>query len=765
MKVLYAASAGLGSGLVLWLFGAHGPADVVWAATVVVTLVPLAVSVGRDLLHRETGVDLIALLAMAGSLALGQYLAGAVVGLMLSGGQALERYASERAGRELKALLARAPRTVSRYRNGQLVSVEVEEVVAGDLLLVKPGEVVPVDGVVAKGVAILDESALTGESRPQDRIAGDRVRSGGVNAGPPFDLRAVATATESTYAAIVALVRDAVASKAPFVRLADRYALWFLPLTLAVAAFAWASSGSPVRALAVLVVATPCPLILAAPVAIVAGISRSAKRGIIVKGGGALETLARARTLVFDKTGTLTAGAPRVSEVETFGKLAADELVRLAASLDQVSPHVFAAALVTSARERGLRLEFPSDVVEHPGSGIRGKVGNRRVAIGKASWLADGTALPPAATSLRRRCELEGASSVYVAVEGSLEGALIVEDPVRADTPRAIQMLRRSGIRRIVVLTGDREEVARSVGGALGADEILWERSPLEKVETVAAERRAAVTVMVGDGINDAPALAASDVGIAMGARGATASSEAADAVIAVDRLDRVAEALDIARRSRAIAVQSVMAGMALSGLGMVAATFGWLPPVGGALFQEAIDVAVILNALRALSGGSSRQPERDEAELQRRFSREHVELRPVLDRVRRVADQLDEMPGTYLKRELTALQKELTGRLLPHEKAEGESVYPLIGRLLGGDATGTMTMAHLEINRLVATLGRLTGELRSDGPTADDLRELRRVLYGLHAILRLHFAQEEESYFSILSQEESAQPPEPATA
>ena len=757
MKTLVLAIAGLVVGGGLWLAGARGPADVVWAATVVIILVPLAISVTRDLLRRETGVDLIALLAMVGSLALGQYLAGAVVGVMLSGGQALETFASSRARRELKALLARAPRTVSLYRNGDLVTVAVAEVVVGDLLLVKPGEVVPVDGLVAKGAPVLDESALTGESLPVEHMVGDQVRSGGINAGSPFDLRALATADQSTYAGIVRLVREAVASKAPFVRLADRYALWFLPLTLLVAALAWAVSGSPVRALAVLVVATPCPLILAAPVAIVAGISRSAKRGIIIKGGGALETLARARTLVFDKTGTLTTGSPRVTAVESFGTLAPDDLVRLAASLDQVSPHVFASAVVGEARERRLPLEFPTEVREHAGSGVTGLVGGRRVALGRASWLAAGRPLPAAAARVRRRTELEATPSVFIAVDGSVEGALIVEDPVRADTPRAIQLLRHSGIGRIVVLTGDREEVAKAVGGALAADAVLWERTPLQKVECVLHERRSAVTVMVGDGVNDAPALAAADVGVAMGARGITASSEAADVVIVVDRLDRVAEALDIARRARAIAVQSVVAGMALSGVGMVLAAFGMLPPIAGAIFQEAIDVAVILNALRALQGGQARRPEPGEVLMHERFTREHQELMPLVDRIRGLADRLEELAIRDLRRDLNGLQRELTERLLPHEKAEGEAVYPLVGRLLGGSgATGTMSRAHVEIDRLVTTLGRITRDLPAEGATTDDLRELRRILYGLHTILRLHFTQEEESYFSILSSAEA---------
>jgi len=754
--VLLLALAGLTAGGVCWIIGARVPADLIWATTVLLAVVPLSVSVARDLVHGETGVDLIALLAMVGSLILGQYLAGAVVGLMLSGGQSLERYASARARRELTSLLARAPRTVNLYRGGSLVTTQVADVRRGDRLLIKSGEVGAVDAVAAGGVAVLDESALTGESRPVERKAGDIIRSGVVNAGSPFDVRALATAEDSTYAAIVRLVHDAQGSKAPFVRLADRYALWFLPLTLAVATLAWFVSGNPVRALAVLVVATPCPLILAAPVAIVAGISRAASRGIIVKGGGALETLARARTLIFDKTGTLTTGAPRVSTVESFGEIPPDELVRLAASLDQVSPHVFAGAIVTAAGQRGLSLDFPAAVQEEPGAGIQGLVGNRRVALGKASWVAAAAPLPESAAGLRRRTQLEGTSNVFVAVDGVIAGALIVEDPVRADTPRAIHLLREAGIRRIVVLTGDREEVATAVGESLGADAVYWERTPAGKVETVQAERRADVTVMVGDGVNDAPALAAADVGIAMGARGATASSEAADAVIAVDRLDRVADGLVIARHARHIAVQSVVAGMALSGVGMILASFGLLPPVAGAIFQEAIDVAVILNALRALQGGHVRKPEPGEAAIQEEFSRQHHELLPLLDRVRGVADRLDDLSVSELRRELRDLQVDLTQRLLPHEKAEGESMYPLVDRLLGGQgATGTMGRAHLEIERLVATLGLIGRDLPNEGPTELDLRELRRVLYGLHAVLSLHFAQEEESYLSLLTPRE----------
>jgi heavy metal translocating P-type ATPase len=596
------------AGSVLWLAGASTLADIAWALAVVIALVPLGISVAQDLWHHETGVDLIALLAMVGSLLLGQYLAGAVIGLMLSGGQALERFASMRARRELSSLLARAPRVVHRYEDGELTSPDIAEVREGDHLLVKPGEVVPVDGLMTSEGAVLDESALTGESMPVEHLASDRVRSGAVNVGAPFDMRALTTADESTYAGIVRLVREAQESKAPFVRLADRYALWFLPLTLLVAAAAWLISGNPVRALAVLVVATPCPLILAAPVAIVAGISQAAHRGVIVKGGGALETLARVRTLVFDKTGTLTAGSPRVASVEAFGDVDSTELLRLAASLDQVSPHVFADGIVIAARDRHIALHFPDGVREHPGKGIDGVVDGHRIALGQARWLQDGKPMPEAATEVRKRMAADGASAVFVAVDGTICGALIMVDPVRDETPDALRMLRQAGITRIVLLSGDRKDVAQQVGRSLGVDAVLSEHTPEQKVEAVRHERNSAVTVMVGDGVNDAPALAVADVGIAMGARGATASSEAADAVIVVDRLDRVAEAVLIARHARNIAVQSVVAGMALSMVGMLLATVGVLPPVAGAFFQEAIDVAVILNALRAL--GRDKVPE-----------------------------------------------------------------------------------------------------------------------------------------------------------
>jgi len=406
---------------------------------------------------------------MAGALALHEYLAGAVIALMFSGGRALESFGESRARRELSALLQRAPRSVHRWTQGAVTPAPIESVELGDLLLVKPGEVVPVDGVVDGEIAILDEAALTGEANPIQHRQGEPVRSGATNAAQsPFKLRATAKAEESTYAGIVRLVRQAQAAKAPLVRLADRYALYFLPLTMAIAAIAWVASGDAVRALAVLVVATPCPLILAAPMAIVAGISRAARRGILVKGGGALETLARGKTLVLDKTGTVTGGSPVVTNIETFGEYRPKRLLQLAASLDQVSPHVLAVPILKAAAERGLALRFPTEVVEELGSGIRGQVDGIRVALGKSDWLLGGGPCPLAVRRLRRRTTLEGSSGVFIAIEGALEGALILEDAVRPDAPLTVRALRRAGFERIVMLTGDHAEVAELVGGVLG---------------------------------------------------------------------------------------------------------------------------------------------------------------------------------------------------------------------------------------------------------------------------------------------------------
>ena len=597
------------------------------------------------------------------------------------------------------------------------------------------------------------------------REAGDPVSSGTVNAGAPFDLLATATAEHSTYAGIVRLVEEAQSSKAPFVRLADRYALLFVPLALGMAALAGILSGDPVRALSVLVVATPCPLLLAVPIAIVAGISRSAKRGIIVKGGGALESLARARVLLFDKTGTLTAGRPHLADVVTAPGWTPDEVLRLAASARAglpARPGVIDRRWRPGAR-RGAAL--PEDVVETPGSGVSGRVGGGAVLAGTPDFASGGAGMPAWARDVRRRVSLEGATSVFVSADGVLVGALVLDDPIRPETPRVIRSLRRAGVQRTVMVTGDHYGVADMVAAAIGVDAVLAERTPADKVDAVTEERAEAhgILVMVGDGINDAPALAAADVGVAMGARGATASSEAADIVITVDRLDRLPEAIRIARRSRTIAVQSVAIGMGLSLIAMMVAMTGALPPVAGALLQEAIDVIVILNALRALTGGLEKLPRIPGwTELGARLRSEHRDLAAPIARIRALADGLGTMPASEARAELEQIRVFLTATLIPHEEREDREVFPLLSSAVGNDdVTSALHRTHTEIFHLVRFMDRLVAEVPEDGPGAEDLTDLRRILYGLDAILRLHMAQEEELYVALGDEHPEA----PATA
>ncbi len=754
---LLAALAGLLGGALAWFFDRPELAHTLWAAGIVPVLAFLLVEIARHLARGETGVDAIAALAMAGALALGEHLAGCVVALMVTGGNVLEELAERRATRELTALLAGVPRTAQRERDGALEEVPVETVRPGDRLLVPQGRPVPVDGVLLGEPALLDESALTGEPLPVRRLPGERLRSGVLNAGPPLRLEARATAERSTYAAIVRLVETARASKAPLVRLADRWALVFLPATLATAGLAWLLSGDPVRALAVLVVATPCPLILAAPVAIVAGISAAARRGVLFKTGGALETLARATTLVFDKTGTLTTGRARLVGVERCGTLTAEEVLAFAAALDQASAHPLAEAIVTAARERGLALPLPEAVREAPGEGIEGRLAGRRVRLGRLAHV-DGSGLFDSwAERTVRRAERDGAAPVFVSVDGTLAGALLLADEIRPEAPRALRALRTAGIRRTVMLSGDRAEVAEAIGTALGFDDVLADRSPADKVDAVRAERAEGVVVMVGDGVNDAPALAAAEVGVAMGARG-TAAAEAADVVLLVDRLDRLVDALLIARRARAIALQSVLAGMALSGLGMLAAALGQLPPLAGALLQEGIDVAVILNALRAVRADAGLVPTRAglSAERVRALEADHAAMRPLIQRIRALADRLGGGDGPALREELAAVEVALRERVLPHERADERELHPAIARLLGGrDPMAPISRTHREIAHLVRRLGRLLAEVPPEGPLSEDLPELRRTLYALEAILGLHFAQEEEIYESVAAEPE----------
>ena len=745
----------LAAGGIAWLAGCREVADWCWIAGTLVALVPAVLWVLAALRRGRAGVDVIAVLSLVGTLLVHEYVAGALIAVMLAGGRALEAAAERRASHDLRALLERAPRFARRRVGAEVSVIPVADVAVEDLLVVGPGEVVPVDGRIVDAAVVLDESVLTGEPLQVERTAGEPVRSGVINAGTAFEMRATATAQDSTYAGIVRLAEQAGAESAPIVRLADRYAAWFLPLTLVVAGAAWLASGSAVRAVAVLVVATPCPLLLAAPVAIVSGLSRASRQGVVIRSGGALESLGNATTLVMDKTGTLTMGRPVVVEVLAAPERDATEILRLAASVDQMSPHVLAEAIVTEALTRGLSLSLPTDVIEEPGRGVTATIDQHRLHVGKRVGDANDATWARAAVN---RASLDSAAIAWVCLDGEPVGAVLLRDPLRRNAPRTVRRLRAAGLNRLVMLTGDRAEPAREVATVLGLDEVYAQQSPADKVTAVRAERERAVTVMVGDGVNDAPALAAATVGVAMGARGATASSEAADIVLTTDRLDRLADAMDIARWSRRIAVQSAVIGMTLSLVAMTVAALGWLPPAAGALLQEGIDVAVILNALRALRGNPAVAIELAPAteKMLRRFAAEHDDLRDTVESLRETADQLVAGADAAALQSLTRVHGFLTDRILPHEKAEETGLYPALARPLGsGEATATMSRTHAEIQRLADRIGTHVALAKAGNAIQpDQVDDLLACLYGLYALLRLHFLQEEENYFTLTDDE-----------
>jgi heavy metal translocating P-type ATPase len=591
------AGVGLVAGFVVPLFGFGAWQYLVWGVAAGLVLLVLVKEILASVRQREFGLDIVAALSMSAAIYFGETLAAVIVALMYSGGELLEEYAKSRARMEMNALLDRAPKRALRYIDGQLAEVDIAALVPGDRILVRQGETVPVDGKVVSGKALLDQSVLTGESVPVLCRVGSEVMSGCSSLDMAFDMIATRTAPESTYSGIVRLVQAAQSAKAPMVRLADRFALWFLLLTVLLAGGTWLLTGEHLRMLAVLVSATPCPLILAVPVAIISGISKAARRGVLVKGGAILETLAQASVLVVDKTGTLTLGRAALVDIRVSARYQPDEILRLAASLDQASGHAIAVSLIETAVARGLVLSIPVGAKESGGAGIEGQVDGKNIILGGSDFVRRKLKHK----SLKKIKIPPGATVVAVAIDGQLAGHLILADMVRADAGQTLGRLRDVGFGRIILASGDERAVVEAIGAQLHLDELHFALEPRQKVDLVIAERKYGVVLMAGDGVNDAPALAAADIGIAMGARGSQASAEAADAVVLVDNLERIVEAVEIAKRSKAIALQSVYVGLGLSLAAMVAAAFGYLPVVEGALFQEVIDVAVILNALRAL--------------------------------------------------------------------------------------------------------------------------------------------------------------------
>lgn len=750
-RILFlAATVLLLAGAAAWLAHAATAATASWIAG---TVLGLIFSVGWTVAAVRRGqmsVDIIAVLALAGALVVDEPFAGAMITVMLASGRLLEAGASARARRELSLLAGRAPRFARRHSDGAVDEIPVADIVIGDRLLVGTGEIIPVDGRLLS-MAVLDESALTGEPLPVERTIGDDVRSGCINAGRPIDVLATAIAAESTFAGVVRLVEQAQASSAPFVRTADGFATFFVPLALLVAAGAWVFSGDPVLAVAVLVVATPCPLLLAAPIAIMSGLSRASRLGVVVKGGGALEALAGGRVVLFDKTGTLTQGHPVLADVITTGGVDADELLRLTASLDQVSPHVLASAIVTGATRRGLTLQMPAHVQEVHGYGLEGTVGEHRITLGKASWIV-GDAEPAWVRQVRRRADLDGSLTVFVAVDDEPAGAFLLQDAVRPDAPRMIRALRTAGITRVVLVTGDRPDIAEMVGRVVGVDAVLADCDPAAKLAVIQRESANGATIMVGDGVNDAPALAAAGVGVALAARGATASSEAADVVLTVDRIDALGDAILIARRSKKIALQAVLVGMGLSLVAMVAAAVGLLPPAAGAVVQEIIDVLAIGIALRAVLPGPVHTIAMTAADIATavRLRAEHDATFPLVEKIRSVADELTSRDVDL--QPVHILLGRLETELLPHERSDEQLLIPLVDRALGGsDGTAAMSRTHAEIAYQVSRLQRLLQTQGPDLPQPEDVIELRRLLYGLYAVLRLHNAQEEEGAFSLV--------------
>ena len=567
----------------------------------------LAVGMVRRLMGGQWGIDILAVTAIISTVLVGEYIASMIIVLMMAGGTALEDFAAGRAKKELTSLLERVPQTAHRERagssaagssaDGQHEDVAATEVQIGDILLVRPGEVVPLDGVLLSESGSFDESSLTGESLPVERVAGEPLMSGSLNGEAAVRMQVSARMEDSQYSRIVALVKEAADSKAPMVRLADRYAVPFTALAYFLGAVGWIISGDPARFAEVLVVATPCPLLIAAPVAFLGGMSRAARTGIIVKYAGVLEQLSRIKTVAFDKTGTLTYGRPSLVGVRTAGSFTEDEVLAMAASAEQYSSHVLAASVMEAARTRNLMFETATEATEFATHGVRARFDGRDVVVGKPNFVAE-SAPGVVETELA-----SGELAIYVGVAGEFAGSLVMSDPIRKETRRTLAELQELGVTETVMLTGDALATARHIADEAGLTDVRAECLPADKVEAVRALPLRPV-MMVGDGVNDAPVLAVADVGIAMGARGSTAAGESADVVIILDDLSKAASAMRIGQRTIKVALQSIWIGIGLSVALMIAAAAGYIPAIAGALSQELVDLATILNALRALSPG-----------------------------------------------------------------------------------------------------------------------------------------------------------------
>jgi heavy metal translocating P-type ATPase len=574
----------------------------VWMVGLILTGGPIVWTTVRGMLRGKFAADVIASLTVIVAVALGQPIVGLVIVIMQTGGEALERLAEGKASDALRALEANAPRKVHRIIGEIVEDIDISAMRAGDLILVRPGEMVPCDGEVIKGSSHVDTSTLTGEPLPRKAVPGSELMSGSINHESPLTVRALAAAEESQYAKIVALVREAQASKAPLQRIADRFATWFTPLTVAVCGIAFAVSGDWERVLAVLAIATPCPLILATPVAILGGMNTSARRQILIRNGGALEALGRTTAVIFDKTGTITIGHPEVTRVVAVDSIPENDLLKLASAVEQGSGHLLARTLVHEAEARGVLASPALDVVEAPGRGVEGDVDGTRVAVGARSFISE--RFPATRPVITRLDDADGDAAVlraYVAIDGELTGLIEYGDVIRDGIADLVTSLRDSGVRHVVLLSGDRAENARAVAAEVGIQEARGDMLPEDKVSVVQRLlHNGESVVMIGDGTNDAPALGTATVGVALASHGRGIATEAADVILLADDPSRLLDAIRISKRTMRIARQSIWAGLGISIVGMMFAANGNIPPIFGAALQEAVDLGVILNALRA---------------------------------------------------------------------------------------------------------------------------------------------------------------------
>ena len=567
---------------------------IVWQMPLIVVLiiggVPLLVTLTQKLFAREFGSDHLAGISIVTSVILSEYLVAAIVILMLSGGTALEQFASRRASSVLDALAKRMPQVAHRKCGPELSDVRLGDIAVGDTLVVFPHEICPVDGAVIEGHGKMNEAYLTGEPFEIAKTPGSEVLSGSINGDAALHIRAEKLAVNSRYARIMRVMQDAEQRRPRIRRLGDKLGAWYTPMALSLAGIAWAATGESHRFLAVLVVATPCPLLISIPVAVIGAISLSARRGIIIKNPAALEQIDRCHTLIFDKTGTLTYGKPSLSDIICAPGFARHEVLRMTASLEHYSKHPLSQAILDAARSANLSVELVSEISERPGEGLSGRVGSSSVWITNRNKVIDRKlALPPVAPGLE----------CLLFIDDSYAATFRFHDMPRQESRTFVKHLSpRHAVNRVLIVSGDRDQEVRHLAEQVGIAELHSAKSPEDKVAIVRKEAAQAPTLFLGDGINDAPAMQAATVGVAFGVQ-SDITSEAADAIILEASLGRVDELIHIARRMRRIALQSAVGGMGLSILGMIAAAFGYLPPIGGAVAQEIIDLAAVLNAVR----------------------------------------------------------------------------------------------------------------------------------------------------------------------